>query len=452
MPLALPRMDQEFLGRIWKRRAAALTAQFNLAWWLERFNGLLLVGLGLVAVILLILRSSKPDAVSGAAVAISVATLVPGAAILAWLLARGRFVSREAGLVRLEDRLSLHNGLSVAAAGRGLWPELPSGESRETAFRWNIARALVPVAAGLLLVVVAWWIPLPAANTAASAPPVEPGAWEQMEEWLETLKEEELIADERIEEIETKIEELRNRPEEDWFSHNSLEATDTLRETLGTELREIANELGTLAKTMNDLRTFSAEMSDEARAEEIRDFEKALEAMEKSGLGVNQELLDRLGEIDPSQLGQETMKNLSAEQLRQLQQQLKDAKSVLGSLEGLPSLGEEMTEGQPGFGEGGAEMPGKGGINRGRGDAPLSFDDSDANLGTSNLQKVSNEDLSRAALGEVLGLGETERKIDETSTGPKGGGAIKGVGQGGDAVSRQTLLPEEQAILKRYFK
>lgn len=445
-------MDQEFLGRIWKRRAAALTVQFNLAWWLERFNGLLLVGLGLVAVVVLIVRSVNPDALSASVVAISMTTLVPGAALLAWLLARGRFVSRDAGLVRLEDRLSLHNRLSAAAAGRGLWPELPPGGSKESAFRWNLARAVLPVVAGLVLVAIAWWMPLPAANRGAAAPSVEPGAWEQMEEWLETLKEEELIAEERIEEIETKIEELRNRPEEDWFSHNSLEATDTLRETLGTELREIANELGTLAKTMNDLRAFSGKMSDEARAREIRDFEKALEAMEKSGLGVNQELLDRLGDIDPSQLGQETMKNLSAEQLAELQQQLKDARSVLGSLEGLPSLGEESAEGQPGFGEGGAEMPGKGAISRGRGDAPLSLQDKEDNLGTSKLERVSNEDLSRAALGEVLGLGETERKIDEAAPGSNGGGAINGVGRGGDAVSRQALVPEEQAILKRYFK
>lgn len=451
-------MDQPHLARIWQRRAATLAGRLNFAWWLERFNALLLVVLGVAAVVLLTLRTMRPEILEASRAGWIAAVLLPALALGAWSMARRRFVDARAGLVRLEDRLSLHNGLSAAAAGQGPWPELPGGDWRHAAFRWNAFRAGFPSIAALALLALAWWVPLPARGPSVAAPKVEPGAWEQMEDWLETLQEEDLIAEEKIEQIESKIEELRERPEDEWFSHSSLEATDTLRESLATELQEIANELAKLERAMNSLQSFGGEMSDAAREQLVREYEEALEALQNSGMGVNEELLRQLGGIDPSKLGKETTGNLTAEQMKQLQQQLGQAGGALGSMEGLPGLGGEMMAGQPGLGEGFGEgfgegqLPGQGGVTRGRGDAPLQFGEKESNLGTANLEQIKNEDLSRATLGEVLGLGETEREIDESATGPASAGSIRGAGKGGDAVSRQSLLPGEQAVLKRYFK
>ena len=95
---------------------------------------------------------------------------------------------------------------------------------------------------------------------------------------------------------------------------------------------------------------------------------------------------------------------------------------------------------------------GQGAVQRGRGDAPLFFGDKE-NLGTGNLEEVKNQDLSRAALGELVGVGETEREIDKTPTGPVAGGGVSSTGVGGEAVWRdEALLPEEKSLLKRYFK
>src|SRR5690606_33870508 len=144
---------------------------------------------------------------------------------------------------------------------------------------------------------------------------------------------------------------------------------------------------------------------------------------------------------------------LSTEQLEALQEQLRKGAGALGSMEGLPEL---AGEGQWGFGEeevaGLPGMEGAGGIARGRGDAPLFFGEKEHELGTSNLEGIANDDFSKATVGEVLGLGEAEREIDRTAMGPATGGAVESLGQGGEAVSRETLLPEEQAVLKRYFK
>jgi hypothetical protein len=122
-------------------------------------------------------------------------------------------------------------------------------------------------------------------------------------------------------------------------------------------------------------------------------------------------------------------------------------------MEGLPELGEGEGMGEKsGFGEGEGEQPGKGGVNRGRADAPLFFGDKEDDLGTTKLERVENDDFSKASVGEVLGTGETERELDENAAGPVAGGAVGSTGRGGEAVSRETLLPDEQAVLKRYFK
>lgn len=98
------------------------------------------------------------------------------------------------------------------------------------------------------------------------------------------------------------------------------------------------------------------------------------------------------------------------------------------------------------------EVPGAGGIGRGEADAPLFFGDQPHDLVSENLEPISNGDFSRAAVGEVIRLDETEREIEVTSSGPSEGGAIGSGGKGGEAVSREMLLPDEQAVLKRYFK
>ncbi len=450
-------MDQAALEQAWRRRAASFARRFNAAWWLERFNALLIAGLLLFSVSLLWARAWWPGWLSpGLAGAVLLGT-VAGLALAAWLLARRRFVGMETGLVRLDDRLELRSRLVSAASGVGPWPDLPVNDGSGADLRWNVARAWLPGFAALLLVAAAWWMPLPESG-ALPGDVAEPGAWQQMEDWLATLEEEGLIEEDSIRELESRVEELRSRPEEEWFSHSSLEATDTLRESLGMQIRDLAAEMDALERALSALQAFSPQMSEAARKGLEKELQRALEALAGSGLSLDEALKKQLGGIDPAALGQGKLSQLSSEQLRALQQQLRKGAGALGSMEGLPGLG---SDGEMEFGEGEAEAAGAfgerrtggtGGISRGRGDAPLFFGEKEVNLGTSALERIANDDLSRAAAGEVLGLGETEREIDAAPSGPVQGGAVESLGQGGEAVSRETLLPEEQAVLKRYFK
>ena len=106
--------------------------------------------------------------------------------------------------------------------------------------------------------------------------------------------------------------------------------------------------------------------------------------------------------------------------------------------------------------EGYAEMMerlgfGRGGINRGRGDAPLFFGDEE-DLKTNNIEGVKGNDLSRAVPSDVLGVGETEHDNEQKPSVRQSGGQFSGKASGGETVWREALMPEEKALLKRYFK
>lgn len=445
-------MNQATLDRYWKRRAASLARRFNLGWWLERFNALALVGLLAFALALLSVRTWWPDRVSPAVFGAALAGLCAALALAAWWIAGRRFVGVEEGLVRLDDRLGLHNRLVSAARDVGPWPEPPALERDPAQYPWNPGRAVLPALAAAALVAAAWWVPIPR-SVPAPKHIVEPGAWEQMEDWIATLEAEELLEKESIDELASQVEELRTRPEEEWFSHSSLEATDSLHETLGNQIRDLAEEMGRAERDLSMLRNFSAQMGEAGKQQLAKDYQNALDALAGNGLGMNRDLMEQLKGIDPSKLGENTLGNLSAEQLQVLQDQLRKGSGALGSMEGLPELGsQDLSEALSGMAKGTGEAPGKGGISRGRGDAPLFFGEQGDDLGTSKVEQVGNEDLSRATVGEVLGLGETEREIEKTAAGPVAGGEAASPGRGGDTVSRQSLLPDEQAVLKRYFK
>ena len=443
------------MERMWRHRASALAVRLNLAWWTERFNQLLLTVLPLLAVAILAGRTWREQWISPAGILLTVAGLLALGALAAWLLARKRFVTGEVGLVRLDERLGLHNRLVSASRKVGPWPADDPAFDLSTGLHWKAGRVVLPGLGSLLLVVAATLTPLPKREVLPREV-VQPGAWEQMQDWLETLDAADFVDKEAIERFESRIDELKERPEEEWFSHTSLEATDSLEEALEEEIRDLATEMNALDRSLSTLESYSSESAEEAKKEAAREMEMAIDSLGQGGLPLSDDLRKELGDIDPSQLGSETIGGLSQEALEALQRQLGQAMEALGSLEGLPGLEEGMAfgEGLPGFGEGEGEenLPGFGGITRGRGDAPLFFGKEEDQLGTSNVEGIRNEDLSRATIGEVLGLGETERKIDKSRIGPVDGGTATSLGKGGEAVSRQPLLPDEQAVLKRFFK
>ncbi len=447
--------------KAWRSLAGRLVRKVNTGWWLQFLTPFLIVVSLLVGSAILILRTLRLPvenvwflAGSGTALALVL--------VGAWLLAKKRFLKPDDGLVRLDNELSLRNALTAADHGVGQWPKVPRDESialQSAGFEWRWPVVVAPFAVAIVSVLAALFIPIPDVEAAADLAPAEPSAWEQMEDMLETLEEQEVIEEEAIEEVRDKIVELRAQPEDEWFSHSSMEATDTLRETLRQQVNNLGSELETAERDLNALQNFAAQMSDEAKEMILSEFEKALKNLELGGLALNEELLKQMQGIDPKQLAQAQMNQLTKEQMDQLRKQMKEAAAACKECQG---LGAGKEGGMPAMSEMTPEMqawlmqmkgmgPGKGGINRGPGTAPMFFGE-ETDLKTKNIEQIRNEDLSKAVPGELLGVGQTEHDIDKTKVGPREAGAVKSTGQGGDTVWRESLMPTEKAVLKRYFK
>jgi hypothetical protein len=65
---------------------------------------------------------------------------------------------------------------------------------------------------------------------------------------------------------------------------------------------------------------------------------------------------------------------------------------------------------------------------------------------------VKGRDYSRSQLGSVLGIQDGRHQLDKTTTAPASAGKVTSEGRGGEQVWRETLTPEEKAVLRRVFE
>lgn len=440
--------DQAQLSQAWLRQAGRTRRKVNSGWWLARVAPLLVMaGVAGFAVIFvlrsrgmeLVLPRVWPWALGGGALLM----------LTGWLMARRQFISTAQAFVRLESELRLHNALTVAALGRGVWPALTPQADDGWRWRWpSVGGPLATFAGSLAL---ALWLPVMQPEE-IKTPTVEPQAWGQMENWLQKLQEEQIVTEEEKEEQLAKIEALREQPPEKWFSHESLNAGDTLKEQLQRDIQRLGQNLATAERSLNALQNYSNQLSAAAKDQLLKDFEQALADMQASMLELDPEMMKELAGIDPKNL-----KGLSEEQMKQLRESMKKkAGDCKGMGEGKGFLGDgegeddELAEMLGKLGQ--CENPGNGGINRGPGTAPLTLSKEENDFGTNKTEGVSNSDLSRAKVGDMMALQDGKHEVDKNFAGPQAAGAAQHTGQGGAQVWRESLTPEEKAVLKRVFK
>lgn len=321
-------MSESEKEKIWQSLARRTVKKVNFGWWLDRLTPLLIILSLVVASSILVMRSlgktltENPWFYAGTGVAFA------GAAVAAWMMARRHFIQSSDGLVRLEDRMQLKNALTTADRGVGQWPEAPEDETKiDAGLDWNWLRVATPFAIAAVVVAASLLIPITSV-TAAKAPPSEPLAWAQMEEWMETLEEEDVIEENAIEEVREKIEELRGQPDEEWFSHSSLEATDTLRNTMNQQLQNLGADLATAERDLNALQNYSEQLSQETKDQLMKEYDEALKNMETNGMPLNSEMMEALKGIDPQKLAQGQMSQMSQEQMDQLREAMKKASGL----------------------------------------------------------------------------------------------------------------------------
>ena len=264
------------------------------------------------------------------------------------------------------------------------------------------------------------------------------------------LKDQQLITPEDEKTLEEEIERIRQSAEER-VDASSWEAADSLRDKLAADLAEKQDAIKWAEQTLARLAASaeSGASADGMAAEQSAELMKALERLADRGLlaGAPQELqqLAASGKLptDPAAL-----RKLMAS----LAKQLGDAK---GRMSGVSTLGKTAGRFDPSefpleSGESGpGGEPGTGGINRGRGDADLTYGKESAPLDRFKSQALppgaarSPDDW--APVVELPGA-PRESPASSVSSAARQYSAVAG-----QSAWRRSLAPRHQSAVKKYF-
>lgn len=450
-------MPPEKTASYWQAATRSLARRVNFGWWLEHWTGWLLGSALVGAVGILFVRWMPIVELRWVWYAIGAALVLGGA--LAWWLGRSRFETPQAARIRLEDALGLKTRLSAAEAGVGEWPTPP--EEIQWPLQWRWQRPVTVLAVSCMVLLLAAWVPMSPREVNKKRLVQAPPELEKVKEWLENLQEEKAVEEESVEEVEKKIAELLQRPAEDWYEHGSLEAAGNLRDQTAEMLRELSQNLADAERAASALQAAGDALPQEAKDSLGSQLGGAAQAMRTGGMKPNEQLLEQLQQMAAANgLG-----NMSKEQLQNLAKQLqKNAQALQDALKNSPELKLSECQGcngngkngggkKPGDGDGDGD-PGRGGITRGPGTAPLTLNSEETNLNTTKTEAVNLQlDVNRVAPGDLLTVSDGKHEVDKNAyQGPKAGGTISNTGDGGAAVWQNSLLPSEREALKRYFK
>ena len=414
----------------WKWKVRRVQWRVNVGWWLEK---MLPMAFGACVLMTALIFAGRRNGWSAEALGIAGGVVVLLLVAFSLWAARSHFISFPTAQAKLEDMLALHNRLSAAAAGVGAWPARE--EWRSGRWPWNWRRLGVLPAAGLCLLIAALLIPISPYKSAAVAPTAKPPALESVEEWLAELEKTDALDPESLEPVKEQAEELAKQDPEDWYSHASLEAADHLRAKMQAGMQSVAEQAGKMEQMLGEQEGAPTEEEAKEFAEQMKG---ALSALEGNLPSLNQELAKQLRNLNLSKL--------SPEQLQKLRERLKEAKGLCENCLGgcLPGEGE----GEP------KEGPGRGGVQRGPGTAPLAFEQDQTNLGTKKTEALESDDFRDAALGDQVGMSTGVPEVDPTvQVRVESGGAIRNAGAGADAVwLQQNVSPEERRRLRSFFQ
>ena len=221
-----------------------------------------------------------------------------------------------------------------------------------------------------------------------------------------------------------KIADLLKRPAENWYEHGSLEAAGNLKEQTAAELRELAENLADAQRAASALQAMGDSAPQAVKDSLAAGLEQAASNLAAGGMKPNEQLLQQLQNMKPSDL-----KGLSKEQMKSLAEQMKKnsetLEKCLGKCQGFDASGiptYNLVDGKEGKnGPDGDGKPGRGGTNRGRGDAEMFFKKDETNLATKKTETVPTQlDAERAAPADVLAVTDGKHDVDKNAyQGPK---------------------------------
>jgi hypothetical protein len=183
-----------------------------------------------------------------------------------------------------------------------------------------------------------------------------------------------------------------------------------------------------------------------------KDLQKAIEAKELSP-----EQLERLAESLRECKGDiaDLLEKLSRADLVDLETLELNKQVGKSDMEGLAAFLRENA-GQTSVGEMLAQWreggPGKGGIDRGRGDAPMTWGDESSEEGAKFKETILPPAALEAVKESVLTGVSTGTPTVETDGTSSEAGALAGAASGGGSAHTQTVLPRHRGTVRRYFE
>ncbi|HSI87335.1 MAG: hypothetical protein ACAI35_07935 [Candidatus Methylacidiphilales bacterium] len=463
----------------WQSEARSLAMRLNINWWLSTFLPMVL-GIS-IAFAILILLGRKQGLNTSVLWTIYGIMLMLGS-VAAGYVARHKFISMDKALVRLEAVLGLKNRLSAASAGIGAWPAVP--EQRGDGYSAHWKEIFWPLLVSALIILAALWVPLTPARAVAATPQEPPPIIADFQRRLEELSKEEVIAEQKLQETMKQASNLTDKPKEEWYNQSNLEAGDALQKMTDQALSDLTEEMKKAQSALAEMEKAPANTSED-KMQAIQDkLDKAVEAMNSGALPIHPKIAEQFKGMDANKV-----RSLTPEQMQKLKEKMKEAADKMAKACKDCNGGKDGQDGQNGQGDGGqgladgaknADQPGNrrqrpnqngqdgtgdmqqgqgqgqdsgNGVSRGPGADPLSFYDNELRPGEARGEQVTAEDLNNADVDSKTGESKKKHNVDKNAfTGPSASGTTTHTGGGGDMVWRTSLTPDEDEVLKRFYK
>lgn len=479
----------------WLTLARRLTKKINLAAWLAGFSPMFSIATIISAGVSTALRKLGWDS-SGIWFSYSVFCL--GAAVYCGYRVQCSSFSIDKALARLEFVYGLHNRLSAANNGVCKWPPLP--RFREDGLSLSWLKAFAPGAAACVILFLSLKVPaVPVFSDSGVPARSEPPVWFEIEKDIERLRNCGLIEEQGLRRFEAKLTSLREKPDNEWYDHASLEASDSLQKQFESEINALDRTLGEAENTLSAL--LDEKMDAQSRQELMSRLNSALSDALRNEISLDRKRLQNLGVGASSAAPQ-----LSKDDLRKLLSDLSSAKRALESFSpgagiekkdadeknsgqtesgsGLPFFGSSAkgsvsssSSGGGGMGALGMALGPANGNSAGSMRIASSVGDNGDGRGTEGhvsaglavftrnppmplnaegKENIFNHDKKNGEKGRAVGREKFEPMLHKANGYPDKAGVLGNAAQqrsgGAHASRRSEFTPEEISVLKRYFK
>jgi hypothetical protein len=395
------------------------------------------------------------------------------AAIAAAVVSRRRLPSRDSVRAMLDSRNDC-GGLLMAGADAdlGAWrtPEITLPR-----LRWRKARAFGLLAASSAFVLVSLLAPVRFAAAGAARPMDVSREVENLSAQIEALKEAQVIEEAKAEALEQKLDQLGQEasgedPAKTW------EALDHLNDAVEKAAKEAAEAASARRERLARAEALAEGLmagGDQLDSKTMTEAMRTLGEMAREAVKENESLA---GGLSPETLEAIKSGSLKAEHLKDLSKALSQSKSALNqklsnlsksgminsnALKGGAQANRRDNSGLARFLKENAEKmsvdeatlqwcAGKGGVDRGRGDAAMTWTDGSSEKDARFKEKVLPPS-SVAGLNDSKLVGLSASAPTADTSGVAAHGALNSAASGGGSAYTQTILPRHRGAVRRYF-